>query len=553
MRKRVWTTQPPAGTPIDWDSPLSQGLVDVIEFYGTPRSKLLRTTATIFGSSQKFGVPHAGNVSFDTSASYAGVTFIRADQAYVPATQTHIAVAQFNSYSGNYAGVFGTADEGGANNSFALQWQSANSYYCYGTNAATELLTVPIPMNAPTVVGLSGSPTQTAEIYVDGVSQGTWSQNFPRSALSGGRLTLFGERGASASYATEGFYALHLFYSTYLRQPAHAQVARNPWQIYYRRQRTYSIPPSSGTVYSNTLTEAGTAADSIAATATFPNAVTESGSAADAFASTATFAATLSEAGSAADALVAALAAQASLTESGTAADALSAAFTAVAAIAEAASALDAYTTALTAVNALTEAATAADSVSTGSVYLETLSEAGTAADALSAAVALQSALSETGAAADSLASVWQTFATLLEAATAADSVTNGQAYVEAITESGTAADALAAAMGAVAALAEAAAAADALQSSATLQSAISESSAAVDALATRVAFAGLALLEAGAAADVVVGVVAGAGQFSTDPRFVAALGGRTFTMPAIGRSFIVKSMGRTFTVSTNS
>ena len=91
-RRRVWTTQPPAGTPIEWDSPLAQGLVDVIDMHGFPRSMLLGTPATLFGTSQKFGQPTSQGVAFDTRASYAGVYFERADAAYAPLSQSHVFV-----------------------------------------------------------------------------------------------------------------------------------------------------------------------------------------------------------------------------------------------------------------------------------------------------------------------------------------------------------------------------------------------------------------------------------------------------------------------------
>ena len=463
MRNRVWTTQPPAGTPIDWDSPLSQGLVDVIEFYGTPRSKLLRTTATLFGSSQKFGVPHAGNVSFDTSASYAGVTFIRADQAYVPATQTHIAVAQFNSYSGNYAGVFGTADEGGANNSFALQWQSANSYYCYGTNEAGELLTVPIPMNAPTVVGLSGSPTQTAEIYVDGVSQGTWSQNYPKSALSGGRLTLFGARDASASYATEGFYALHLFYSTYLRQPAHAQVARNPWQIYHKRRRAYSLITGStisasiseavtsadayaiSATATATITTAATSADAYALAATVPSAISEAATSADAYATSATIFATLTETIAPSDAYAIAVTVAAALDSAAAASSALTAVVTIAATIAEVSTAQDALGVTATILAAIAEAATATDTQATGSVTSAAYADSATAAAIFNATVSIAATLTEAGLAADQIAAMATVAADLAESGAASDAYLRSVLLAVELLENAAAADELSA------------------------------------------------------------------------------------------------------------
>lgn len=287
---------------------------------------------------------------------------------------------------------------------------------------------------------------------------------------------------------------------------------------------------SSGTTYSDTLTEAGAGADALATAAAYSSAVAETGTAADALAAAASLAATIAEAGAASDALLAALAVSAPVTEAAAAADALQTALTAAAAIAEAGVAVDAYSTALSASAsvveagvagdalatklttspALAEPASAADSVSNGSVYAGAVTEAGSAADSLASAAVMPAPLDEPGAAADSLGSVASLHASLTEAAaggdtaagaaamsapltetvSAADTVTGstaGVVYSDTLAEAGAAVDALTASWTAANALAEALAASDSLTTSAALSSALREAGAALDALAANV------------------------------------------------------------------
>ncbi len=246
-RRRVWTTQPPAGTPIDWDSPLTVGLVDVIEMYGIPRSKLLGTPATLFGTSQKFGQPTSQGVAFDTRASYAGVYFSRSDGKYATAAQTHIAVATYRSFKGVYSGLFATSDSSG-NGSLSLQYSSPQDLDVYVSNSTgvSNIFAANSLAGVPFVVILSvGGGAGVLSITGDGGYSSSFSVAAP-TTYSTSRLVLFGERSAGTSYASEGTYALHLFYDQVLSASTRAELGGNPWQIFHRRRRTYSIAASGG-------------------------------------------------------------------------------------------------------------------------------------------------------------------------------------------------------------------------------------------------------------------------------------------------------------------
>ena len=272
MRSRVWTVQPPPGTPIDWDSPLAQGLVDVIDMHGFPRSMLLGTPATLFGTSQQFGQPTSQGVAFDTNASYAGVYFERADAAYAPLSQSHVFVGQFNAYSGQYAGLICSADQAGSTSRATLQFDSASTFYFFVDTTTAYTATVAIPVGKQLVLSASVSPSEAASVYLNGAFAATFSGATTRGSLSGSRLVVFGERTASPSYASEGLCAAHLFYRRTLSATEHAAIGRNPWQIFHRRQRFYSIATSTGAVFTASPTMpdaivAGQAALRIAASA----------------------------------------------------------------------------------------------------------------------------------------------------------------------------------------------------------------------------------------------------------------------------------------------
>lgn len=253
MRKRVWTTQPPAGTPIDWDSPLSEGLVDVIEFYGAPRSKLLGTAPSYFGTSQKFGAPFAGAVSFDTTASYGGVAFNRSDLLYGPRDQTILLVGSVNAFSAKYAGLFGTGNPSGGENCLFVQYAGTpNDFYIEAGSGGDHPITIPIALGLPVTIAVSATASSTSA-FLNGELVGTATAG--TAAVSSADLVLFGERTQNASYATEGRAALLLFYGGVLQGAEHALGARNPWQIYHRRQRTYSIVQSTGNNGTAAITE----------------------------------------------------------------------------------------------------------------------------------------------------------------------------------------------------------------------------------------------------------------------------------------------------------
>lgn len=226
----------PGGDGIDWSNPLTRGLVDVIDMSGTvPRSVILGTPATSFGTKPVSGARKAGRVT-DTSAAFGGWLFQRSDGAYTPAGAcSHVAVGEFISFSGVYAGLFATADGSGANNHSVLASNgSTGQANVGGTTAYVTAISnglTGIEGGSPVVVIATFAPNK-CNVWANNVNTVSNVDCGTLSAFSTSRLVLFGERGASSSYATKGRSALHLFYNRDLVQAERFKIVGNPWQVF---------------------------------------------------------------------------------------------------------------------------------------------------------------------------------------------------------------------------------------------------------------------------------------------------------------------------------
>lgn len=238
-----WARQPQQAVGIDWSNPITRGLVDVIDMTGKPRSVILGTPATTFGTAPSYSAATAKGLAVDTRSAFGGVYFSRSDGKYATAAQTHIAVAEFTAASAYYAGYFATATSDGATNSFSLQSTGGGSDALvypggtFATGAESALFNTGI-----NVVGLSGSGT--FNLYKNGklVSSGSSTP----ASQSTSRLVVFGERSANSGYATKGRSVLHLFYNRHLSATEHAIIAENPWQIFKPIPRRIFVPVAAG-------------------------------------------------------------------------------------------------------------------------------------------------------------------------------------------------------------------------------------------------------------------------------------------------------------------
>lgn len=239
-----------------------------------------------------------------------------------------------------------------------------------------------------------------------------------------------------------------------------------------------------GTVYNESVSEAGTAAATVANLLTALNTVTESGSATDALATLETFVNALTEALTGAMTVSGALTNSQSITESGTAADSAAGGLLVVNALTEAGTAADALSNFVAWLNAFTEAGTAADAITSQLVATNAISEAGTAGDSVSAGnTTYDVSVTEPGSLADVVAGLMNVIASLSEAASAADSAAAGEVFSNSVAEAGTAGDSTSQQYAANASVSDSGNAGDALSTLVTFLGSINEALSAADAL----------------------------------------------------------------------
>ena len=113
----------------------------------------------------------------------------------------------------------------------------------------------------------------------------------------------------------------------------------------------------------------------------------------------------------------------ASITEAGTAADTVSAILSAVSAVTEAGAAADTVSASISGSVSITEAASAADTVSAVSLYSASLSDSAAATDTVSSAAALIASVTETASVLEAVTSTGSFSAVIVETAAAADTV----------------------------------------------------------------------------------------------------------------------------------
>jgi len=234
---------------------------------------------------------------------------------------------------------------------------------------------------------------------------------------------------------------------------------RGPYSLgRYFRQRVEAITSLIGSVFSDTISEAGSASDSVSAVVAYSATIAESASAADSFAASLAAVAAVAETGTIADSINSTLAAIAAISEAGNAqfapttgaaisaaivetaaaADSVASVLNAAAALAESGSASDSYSAIASLVAALTESMSATDSVSWGgAVYSVDIVEAANATNTLTAAVNALAALAETGNATDTVSALASLQAALAEAGTALDTLTVTGVYGVSVSETG--------------------------------------------------------------------------------------------------------------------
>lgn len=283
MRKRVWTTQPPAGTPIEWDSPLAQGL----KFALTGSNVRWNSAGTDFPQSTTGGIgssigPSGPRADFYASSGYELFSANGLDGAISRLTLFSIWRAKPSQYliadskpvllstrnASNQGWTWGrvSAIGGGASGNLTSQ-----EFTIQGVAEYDEAnFTIPSLIDTPVACRIDSG---TLSFFANGVRSSP-DQSIASATTAGNSGLIFGKQGP---YSGGGANWLDRAYITFawlhaLSDASIWTISRNPWQIFHRRQRFYSIAASTGAVFtaSPTMPDAIVAAQaalSIAASA----------------------------------------------------------------------------------------------------------------------------------------------------------------------------------------------------------------------------------------------------------------------------------------------
>ncbi len=292
---RPWTVQPPAGTPIDWDSPLAQGLA--FASYGSMGVNLAGGgAAQITGTSLKVVTGSNASAPFGPARGFNGEGVGTTDSVLTSYT------ADFDQYS-TLVQFLGTANSaskalldkessGDRNNDNLYADTVSGSAYtafwyarAFGSNVYFwDLPYSSITINAPHLMVLvfdGSSATAALTQYLDGAPMGTASQSVSGTILQNTAPLYVGNR--FDSYRVWDGYIAHVTrWGRLLSETEALALSRNPWQVYWKRRRAYSIASGGGGAIS------GTTAVTLDASGTLTGAGALAGTSAIAFTATAT-------------------------------------------------------------------------------------------------------------------------------------------------------------------------------------------------------------------------------------------------------------------------
>ena len=254
---RPWTVQPPPGTPIDWDNPLTQGLffcyqgAESHELTTGSRPTLLGTLAS------PLLVPTGTGLSIDWNAT-SSMAYTAYQDGPTVNTVTVLCYAQKVGTPVDSAILIGKGyDNTAGDASYGLMWnlngsQGANSVTTVimdgGNRKFTASAVAPIALTTPSV--LIGTYDQTyLRNFQNGIEYGTPTALtvVPNQYTGAGNsMMVSGYSDAAAGDEWAGNIFMGAVWSRALNPAEIADISANPWQVFHRRRRAYSIVQASG-------------------------------------------------------------------------------------------------------------------------------------------------------------------------------------------------------------------------------------------------------------------------------------------------------------------
>lgn len=254
---RPWTVQPPPGTPIDWDNPLTQGLffcyqgAESHELTTGSRPTLLGTLAS------PLLVPTGTGLSIDWNAT-SSMAYTAYQDGPTVNTVTVLCYAQMVGTPVDGAILIGKGYDNTAGDvSYGLMWnldgsQGANSVTTMimdgGNRKFTASAVAPIALTTPSV--LIGTYDQTyLRNFQNGIEYGTPTALtvVPKQYTGAGNsMMVSGYSDAAAGDEWAGNIFMGAIWARALNPAEIADISANPWQVFHRRRRAYSIIQASG-------------------------------------------------------------------------------------------------------------------------------------------------------------------------------------------------------------------------------------------------------------------------------------------------------------------
>jgi len=268
---KPWTTQPPAGTPVDWDSDLAQGLVFAYNGASpaaSPIDGVLGRRGTVVGT--PYAVAPAG-MGLSTQWNLAGSAYVVRDTKLEPSDVT---VASYFRRTGTLSAaacLIGKTYQNGTHTSYGLfvDFLASGQNYCGmqiytggNPNARANVTNSAVPT---LLIGTSDTAAginlyEGTKLIAPSSANGTPVYD----TTSTGNLILGGVSDASATSPFIGDIYLSAIWDRALPAGQLGPFGGNPWQLYWKRRRTYSIASSSsGATGTAAITEG---ADTVSAT-----------------------------------------------------------------------------------------------------------------------------------------------------------------------------------------------------------------------------------------------------------------------------------------------
>ena len=266
---KPWTVQPPAGTPIDWDNPLADGLIFVYVPNNCGFDLVSGETGTAVAG---VATPLHAGASGVTGKWAATSSLAYANNGYFnPPTVSLMAYARANAPAAN-TGLLSKIFSGNTTvPSYGLVLNNAgNNDICFSirqAGAQNGPISAYTPPANESVVLMGTYNGAEAALYAAGVLLAQKAvTGAPQSDTGAGNsLIVSGSSDSAVTTAFSGDIYCGAVWERGLLGGEAERISINPWLLFHKRRRSYSIVQSSGVTASAAILEQS---DAISAAAT---------------------------------------------------------------------------------------------------------------------------------------------------------------------------------------------------------------------------------------------------------------------------------------------